>query len=192
VPKIRAATVAEHRAMQRRAILDAARDLLAEDVTVTPSLAAVAARAGLARPSVYSYFKSREDLLDALIAETLPNWTSYVTEQIDKATTPGDRVLAYVDANLRLVAKGEHAIARALAASGRGKVLEENSKRMHEVWRTPVVAALAERGAGNPEAMAELVESIVYTVARMLEDGMPERDARNLAHELLAPYLADS
>ena len=52
MPKISAATVVEHRAAQRRALLDAARDLIAEAPDRVPSLADVAVRAGLARSSV--------------------------------------------------------------------------------------------------------------------------------------------
>ncbi|WAL66414.1 helix-turn-helix domain containing protein [Amycolatopsis cynarae] len=190
MPKIRAATVAEHRAMQRRAILDAAREILAEGGGAeTPSLAAVAQRTGLARPSVYSYFKSRDDLLDALIIDTFPKWSAYVTEQMDKATHPGERALAYVDANLHLVARGEHAIVSALAATGRGELLEETSKTLHDQLRTPLVETLAQRGTRDPEAMAELIQAIVYAVTRMVEDGTPEADARRLARELLEPYF---
>ena len=52
MPRITAPTVAEHHAKQRRALLDAARDLLAE-TGAEPSMAAVARRAGLARSSIY-------------------------------------------------------------------------------------------------------------------------------------------
>ena len=83
MPKIQAATVVEHHAAQRAALLDAARALLSEGPTTeAPSLADVAARAGLARSSAYSYFSSREDLLNALAADTFPRWTRYVRDRM--------------------------------------------------------------------------------------------------------------
>ena len=56
MPRIEAATVAEHNAMRRRQVVDAAAEVLG-DVGVggfTP--AAVAKRAGLARSSMYQYY----------------------------------------------------------------------------------------------------------------------------------------
>jgi AcrR family transcriptional regulator len=189
VPKIQAPTVAEHRAAQRAALLDAARSLLSEEAERAPSMAAVARRAGLARSSVYAYFTSRDDLLDALIVDTFPRWSAYVRARMGKAGTPGDRVLAYVHANLRLVARGDHALARALAATGRTDALANSSRLLHDELQTPLRTALADHGAGDPDRTAELVQSIVYTLSRMIEDGLPERAARRLADELLTPYL---
>ncbi|NDU74597.1 TetR family transcriptional regulator [Actinomadura sp. DSM 109109] len=189
MPKIQAPTVAEHRAAQRAALLDAARTLLSEETERAPSLAAVARRAGLARSSVYAYFTSRDDLLDALIVDTFPRWSAYVRQQMGKAGTPGDRVLAYVNANLRLVARGDHALARALAATGRADALANSSRLLHGELQTPLRAALADHGAHDPGRTAELVQSLVYSLSRMIEDGLTERAARRLARELLAPYL---
>lgn len=189
MPKIQAPTVAEHRAAQRAALLDAARALLSEETERAPSLAAVARRAGLARSSVYAYFKSRDDLLDALIVDTFPRWSAYVRQQMGKARTPGDRVLAYVNANLRLVARGDHALARALAATGRTDALANSSRLLHDELQTPLRAALADHGAYDPDRTAELIQSLVYSLSQMIEDGLAERAARRLARELLAPYL---
>ena len=52
MPRISAATVAEHRSRQQAAILAATRELLAEGRAELPSLAEVAHRTGLARPSI--------------------------------------------------------------------------------------------------------------------------------------------
>ncbi|NKZ02796.1 TetR/AcrR family transcriptional regulator [Actinomadura latina] len=189
MPKIQAPTVAQHRAERRAALLDAARTLLSEQPEQAPSLADVARRAGLARSSVYAYFTSRDDLLDALIVDTFPRWSAYVEAQMEKARTPGDRVLAYIQANLRLVARGDHALARALAGTGRADTLANSSRLLHDELQTPLRAALAEHGAADPDRTAELVQSLVYTLTRMIEDGLAERTARRLARELLAPYL---
>ncbi|WP_026403782.1 TetR/AcrR family transcriptional regulator [Actinomadura rifamycini] len=189
MPRIQAPTVAEHRAARRAALLDAARDLLSAEPERAPSLADVARRAGLARSSMYAYFTSRDDLLDALIVDTFPRWSAYVRAQMEKAGTPGDRVLAYVRANLRIVARGDHALARALAATGRTDTLANSSRLLHDELQTPLRAALADHGAADPARTAELVQSIVYTLSRMIEEGLAERAARRLADELLAPYL---
>ncbi|WP_262403338.1 TetR/AcrR family transcriptional regulator [Actinomadura sp. CNU-125] len=154
-----------------------------------PSLADVARRAGLARSSAYSYFKSRDDLLDALIVDTFPRWAAYVQARMAEAGTPGERVMAYVAANLHLVARGDHALARALAATSRTDTLAESSRLLHDDLAAPLRAALIEHGASDPVRTGELVQAIVYTLSRMIEDGLAEDAAERLARELLTPYL---
>ena len=189
MPKIQAPTVVEHRAAQRATLLDAARSLLSEGATEAPGLADVAQRAGLARSSVYSYFGSREDLLDALVADTFPRWSRYVHERMARQRTPGGKVLAYVDANVHLVARGDHALAMALSSIARSDTLAASSRLLHDELRTPLVAALREHGSTDPERTAELVQALVFAASRMVEEGVGERRARALAHELLGPYL---
>ncbi|MHB1489676.1 bacterial regulatory protein, tetR family [mine drainage metagenome] len=188
MPRIKAATVVEHRAAQRRVLLDAARAILAETGDI-PSLAAIASRAELARPSVYQYFRSRQDLLAAVVEDTFPRWSHRITAAMDGAGSPGEQVLAYVEENLQLVADGEHAVARALAAAAPGDVILERSRVMHAQLRTPVVDALRSHGAVDPEATADLVNALVMTGSRMIEAGTDVVEVRRRVTELLAPYL---
>ena len=53
----------------RSGILKAARDLVAAGRGESPSVGAVAARAGVSRLTVYHHFNSKQGLLDALAAE---------------------------------------------------------------------------------------------------------------------------
>jgi AcrR family transcriptional regulator len=53
----------------RSAILKAARDLVATGLSGSPSVGAVAAKAGVSRLTVYSHFDSKQGLFDALVAE---------------------------------------------------------------------------------------------------------------------------
>jgi AcrR family transcriptional regulator len=189
VPKIQAATVAEHRSLQRRALLDAARDILASGEPESPSLSAVAQRAGLARSSVYQYFKSREDLLEAVIADMFPRWSGFVAQRMGNAATAAEQVLAYADANLELVAQGEHAVMRGLAMAAPGASLAESSKALHEQLRVPLVDALTRSGTMQPEHMAELIQALVRAGSQMIENGVPADGVRDLVKQMLEPYL---
>ena len=60
---------------------------------------------------------------------------------------------------------------------------------MHDQLGAPLRAALADHGSADPERMAEIVQSIVYALSRMVENGLSLRAATKLAHELLLPYL---
>ncbi len=165
MPRIQAPTVAEHRARQRRAILDAARAHLAEEGRA-PSLAEVGARAGLARSSVYEYFGSREDLLAAVVADVFPDWAGKVSDATAAATRPGDKVWAYVEANLSLFASSEQAVARALSNVVDPTVLAEPMTRFHASLQEPLVAALRAHGETQPQLMADIIDSMVMRASR--------------------------
>jgi len=154
-----------------------------------PSLAEVARRAGLARSSIYQYYASQEELLDGVIGEMFPRWSAYVIGRMATESDPGARAMTYVEANLHLVARGDHAIVSGLARAGRGEAMAEQSRVLHDQLRTPLVAALADHGASDPDGLAELVQSVVYAGSRMIESGISERKARALVRTLLGPYL---
>lgn len=189
MPRITAPTVAEHRAAQKRALLDAAREVLAEGNPEDLGFAEIAARAGLARSSMYQYFRSRQHLLEALIEDAFPRWSARVEEAMAAAGPPDRRVLAYVRANLDLVAEGEHAIATAIASIVPSDKLNEASATMHGRLRAPLVAALDELGASDPAETAELVSAVVHAASRRIEAGADVAATRSRATELIEPYV---
>jgi hypothetical protein len=86
-----------------------------------------------------------------------------------------------VAANLHLVAEGEHAIVRGLAATAPAEVLAARSRELHEQLRVPLLEALARHGAPDPTGTAKLIQAIVFRASRMIEDGTSEAKARALA-----------
>lgn len=190
MPRIRAATVAEHHAQQRRALLDAARDLLAETAQ-KPSMGVLGQRTGLARSSVYQYFASADDLLAALIAEVFPEWARRVITHVDGAPTPAERVWAYVEANLDLLAGPERAVARALRTLVEPHVLHGPMKEFHQLLQVPLHQALLDFGETEPEAMAQHIDSLIVHAARHVDDSEPAAADAALARlrRLLGPYL---
>jgi len=190
LPRITSPTVAEHRAAQQRALLDAARTLLAR-TGEAPSMAEVAALAGLARPSAYQYYKSRQDLLNALVLDVFPRWARRVEEAMQAQPDPADRILAYVLTNIALVAEGEHAVGTALAAVAPSEELNTQSSMMHSQLLDPLVGTLRELGAEDPAATAELINAIVHSATKLLESGIPREAVNARVSELLEPYVRE-
>lgn len=185
MPKIQAPTVAEHHDRQHRIILDSARALLAEPGrTTAPSLGEVAARAGLARSSVYQYFSSRDALFGAVVEEMFPAWSAEVQRQMGLAATPRQKVWAYVESNLQLVAAGEHAVIRGLAAAA-PLALRRSSTDLHAQLRAPLRQALVDGGETDPDGMSELVHAVVMRASGMIEEGRSHAEVRRLARRML-------
>lgn len=71
------AHAAEDKAARRAAILQAARTLFAAGEGSLPAVAQVAAAAGLAKGTVYLYFRTKEEIFAALL---LDDWTAVMQE----------------------------------------------------------------------------------------------------------------
>jgi len=182
--------VAEHRQRQIRLILDAARSLLASSAQPL-SLAAVGREAELPRSTVYQYFASRDDLLSAVVADVFPDWSRQVREQVEAALSPGERVWAYIVANVKLFASSEQAVARALADAVDPRVLKGPMEAFHAELQAPLQAALADLGEPHPTATAELVDTLILQLSRNLDrpNGLEETEALAILRRLLGGYL---
>ncbi|MFJ4501781.1 TetR/AcrR family transcriptional regulator [Streptomyces sp. NPDC088864] len=171
MPRISAATVAEHHAQQRLALVRAARALLEDGDAEAVTFAAVARATGLARNSVYKYFPGRPELLAAVVEDALPRWTDAIRSGMAAAHTPRERIAAYVSAQLELVRSGEHRIARALAGVRDAKLVRENAGRAHAELLTPLIGALTELGEDDPRRTAVLLQGIVNAATTAIESG---------------------
>ncbi len=71
--------------IRRRAILHAARALFAETSYAGFAMADVAARTGLVKGTIYLYFRTKEELLLALLGELLWAWLDDLDAALDEA-----------------------------------------------------------------------------------------------------------
>ncbi|MFD5727855.1 TetR/AcrR family transcriptional regulator [Streptomyces sp. NBC_00523] len=171
MPRISAATVAEHHARQRLALVRAARELLEGGDAEAVTFAAVARATGLARNSVYKYFPGRPELLAAVVEDAMPRWTDAIRTGMAAARTPRERITAYVSAQLELVRTGEHRIAQALAGVRDAKLVRESAGRAHAELLTPLIDALTELGEDDPRRTAVLLQGIVNAATTAIEAG---------------------
>ncbi|WP_250447926.1 TetR/AcrR family transcriptional regulator, partial [Actinotalea sp. C106] len=114
MPRISAPTLVEHRANQRAAVLRAAEELAVERGAAAVTVAAVAARTGIARPSVYAYFASADAILEALVHEGFERWRVALDAGIATTTSPEELVRGYFAAAAASAARGDHRLAGAL------------------------------------------------------------------------------
>ncbi|XVQ84060.1 TetR/AcrR family transcriptional regulator [Microbispora siamensis] len=178
MPRISAATVADHRANQHAALLEAAREILAAEGVHALTPAAVGARIGLARSSVYRYFASTADILAQLVEDAFPRWSARLRAAIAPAAGPDGslpaRIRAYGRAALDFVGSPDYALVPALQAIGLPGECRVRVDELHGELFAPLADALREAGADHPALRAELAWGVLRAGARRL---MPDAAA---------------
>jgi AcrR family transcriptional regulator len=175
MPKIAAATVAEHRARQRGALLAAARDLLIEGGYAALSFSALAARTGLARPTMYSYFSSKEDLVVALCEAEFPPIALETQRAVQRAATPRDQVAAFVRAQLRVARQRRYRIAHALANAPLSDEARRQIMTLHRDLIPSAATIFEQAGHPQPALAAALLQGLINAAVAAIDSGEPPR-----------------
>ncbi|MCH6162875.1 TetR/AcrR family transcriptional regulator [Streptomyces marispadix] len=160
--------------MQRSALLDAARALLSEGGTEALTFPALAQRTGLARSSVYEYFRSRGAVVEELCAVDFPVWAAEVEAAMAEAETPEAKIEAYVRQQLSLVGDRRHRAVVAISAGELDAGAREKIRAAHGGLVAMVVEALAALGHEQPRLAAMLLQGVVDAAVRRIELGAAE------------------
>jgi AcrR family transcriptional regulator len=160
--------------MQRAALLDAARSLLSEGGTEALTFPALAERTGLARSSVYEYFRSRAAVVEELCAVDFPVWAAEVSAAMERESSVEGKVEAYVRRQLTLVGDRRHRAVVAISASELDAGAREKIRAAHGGLVAMIVEALAEMGHEQPRLAAMLLQGVVDAAVRRIELGAAE------------------
>jgi AcrR family transcriptional regulator len=169
--------VAEHRANVQARLVDAAELILRFDPGHQLTAGAVTAAAGIARNSIYRYVDSVEDLRALVVDRYLPDWFDAVSAAMTAADTPVQRVVAWVEANLRQAAATGHGwlmeAARALTPS---PTMDETVVQAHRGMRDSLADAWQELFGVDQDKMliaTALTVGILDAGFRQLDAGRP-------------------
>lgn len=173
MPKIRAATVAEHHAQQREALIEAARRLLVAGGYEALTVNALAEQTGLARPSVYSYFGSKDDAVVAVCEASLPAWLARADEAMARARSPRSKLAAFVRVQLEAAAAGEHRVAVAVQHAPLSPESWARIGELHEKFAPRISDVIASLGHRHPEIMADLVQGVMTAAVTRIDAGEP-------------------
>lgn len=160
--------------MQRGALLDAARSLLSEGGTEALTFPALAQRTGLARSSVYEYFRSRAAVVEELCAVDFPVWAAEVESAMVAAPDPEARIEAYVRRQLALVGDRRHRAVVAISAGELDQNAREKIRAAHGGLIAMTVQALEDLGHEQPRLAAMLLQGVVDAAVRRVELGAAE------------------
>jgi AcrR family transcriptional regulator len=160
--------------MQRAALLDAARALLSAGGTDALTFPALAQRTGLARSSVYEYFRSRAAVVEELCSVDFPVWAAEVEAAMASAGTSEEKIEAYVRQQLALVGDRRHRAVVAISAGELDAGAREKIRAAHGGLVAMVVEALSALGHEQPRLAAVLLQGVVDAAVRRIELGAAE------------------
>lgn len=171
MPRIAAATVAEHRAQQRAALLAAARSVLLDEGLAAVTPGSIAKRAGLARSSFYQYFPSVNAVLAEVAVDDARAWVGEIAGVVDAAEGGAAKLAAYIQAAVRMVAEGKHAIADALSGVAHTDEFRAGIAEFHHELAAPLYAAVRALELPDPELQASLIQGVIDAAIRRVSAG---------------------
>lgn len=160
----------QHRAAQRQRILDAARRCFVRDGFHTTSMQDILAEAKLSAGGVYVYFKSKEEIVEAIAVDTLAVFVGTLSDFLDAGDLP-----ALDDALGR-------ALSQLLAHDRARPTFRLAIQVWGEVGRSPRLAALV------ATAQAQVRQVIARLVERYQQHGDLAKDVppEHIAQVLIA------
>lgn len=190
MPKISAATVAEHRANRRAALLSAGESILREEGLAGINPRTVSERAGLARSSFYDYFDTKDDLLVSIAIAAFEEWG----EAIDAALAGAEQGLpaleVLVEVTMARTADGKHAIAGALQEADLSPSRMEDLMKMHQVVTDPIKRILADLEVPSIVTASALVQAALNAGVQLVDHGLDHRQVASDVHGFIAHGLS--
>ena len=180
MPKIQAPTLSANREMRRQQLISAAMELALDQGAQAVSVAAVAAKAGLARSSIYEYFASSADLIADLVIEELDYYCTRLGEAIKDATDPFEKLELWIAEGLRYVQDGRHMLVKSLNTVATPDFRKEEIALGHRKLIAPLREALAATGIKDLASASAFISSVTDAASVRIEAGYDaELEIRN-------------
>ncbi len=147
-------------------IITAARQVFAEKGYIATTVDEIAARAGLAKGTIYVYFESKEQIYNAVLENDLETLRTLTLEKIAAADTAKAKIAAYINTRFEYCEKRR-----------------DFFRIMHiEPSGSPVMSKAKQR---------EWLKEPVRQLAKAIEAGISKREVSNWPAETLAWTVAD-
>jgi AcrR family transcriptional regulator len=171
MPKIETQTLSQHRDWRRSQLIEAAAAIALESGGAAITVAAVAARAGLSRTSVYEYFASSADLAADLVIDELNSFAEELKKISEAGSTPVESIDLWIEGSLQYIADGRHLLAKALNAIDLPRNRSAAIGMAHGALLAPLRSKLEELGISDINFALTLIQSTTDGASRRIESG---------------------
>lgn len=109
MPRIEAASVEEHVRLQTARILDAAAEQFRVRGYRQTDMDDIAAAVGLARNSLYRYYRNKDHILLACVARDMGTWVAEMESLAARLPDPAERIAVWLDLQIEMATGPAHA-----------------------------------------------------------------------------------
>lgn len=164
--------VSEHK---RELILDAAKQIFAEEGLEGASLRAIAVRAGYTPAALYFYFESKEAIYAEVLKASLASLGEAVHEAVAQTRTAAQRLKAaamgffrFYTENPRDLDLGFYLFRGGMKPAGLGRARDETLNAALELALRPIADAALELGASRQKANLLMVDCFAHATGLLL------------------------
>lgn len=182
-------------------ILEAARDVFAQDGIRGARMGKIAEEAGCARATLYRYFPNKESLLHAYMAAVAQDFNDVLQERLERLPTLGDRLVEAVAVSVELIRDREDVapffseedlgLTAQLTAGGAASMRERLAKQIAKESRSKGIDGRLRRGVSADEAAEWLTRAILSFSFIPGEQRSPAKLRRYLKKMLIPALIAD-
>ena len=197
MPRIRASSIDEHKAITRQALLDAAKELIAEAGTAEVPLGDVAFAAGVGRTTLYDYFSDRDDMIATLVEAELPHVIDELIGSIPAEGPVDKRLAALAAGTVEFVATDPvlgiilHREAGRMSLEAQGRILDSHSQLSAEMAKLYVQGVDEGHFKPMPPQLAgRLIQDTIMSAAKTLIDSDGRIDSETVTESGTA-FLLD-
>jgi AcrR family transcriptional regulator len=152
-------------------LIEAAAAIALESGGAAVTVAAVAARAGLSRTSVYEYFASSADLAADLVIDELKIFGDELAEISAASSTSLEAIDLWIEGSLRYIADGRHLLAKALNAIELPRNRSAAIGAAHGELLAPLRSKLEDLGISDVGFALALIQSTTDGATKRIERG---------------------
>lgn len=188
MPRIRAATIAEHKRQTREEILDAASALFRAQGYGDTALGDIAGFVGIGRTTLYEYFADKEDVLIHLVERSLPELVDEMVDSLPDGLTHRERLSELIVRGLEFVSSDADlgsTLMRELpklSPEAQIRIRAAHSRLEDEVTRLCQLGiGDGEFGPYDPADASRIVFSMMMSTSQSL---LRDRDAKQRVHEV--------
>ncbi|HUG32079.1 MAG TPA: TetR family transcriptional regulator [Acidimicrobiia bacterium] len=183
MPKIRAASIDEHKELTRRSLLDAAFRVIDEAGTAEVPLGEIALAAGVGRTTFYDYFDDRDDVIASLVEEKLPDVISELIESVPTDLDIPGRLATLASATVDFVATDRvfgvilHREVGRMSQDAQDRIRHSHAQLATElasIYRAGVARGVFREMA--PYLAGRLIQDTIMSAARALIEDDSRRD----------------
>jgi AcrR family transcriptional regulator len=188
MPRIRAASIAEHKSLTRDEILDAAAALFRAQGYAETSLGDIASYVGIGRTTLYEYFSDKDDVLASLVEDRIPAVIDSLIVGVSDELTSRQRLAELVIRGLDFITNeddlGTMLMRETPRLGAEAQVRIRTAHRRLEDEITALCQAGIESGEFRPfeplEA-SQLVFAVMWSASQAL---LRDADAKQRRHEI--------